>query len=430
MSRARHRRAHGTFRVSRLQVGIAAGTVLAVGALGASWFSSAAGSVHATRPSASLAASSSAPAPSPAEGHSPRLLQELSGPLAGTGKSRPGSTVHMSTTMQQATAAAASTTLNGVDVSSFQHPSNAAINWASVAGAGYQFVAIKATEGNYYVNPYYASDAAAAAAAGMYVAAYHFANPPDSTGAAQADYAVQNAGNYKVGGQYLPLALDLEYDPYSTDWCYGLSPAQMVSWISGFVTEATTLTGAAPIIYTPRNWWELCTGSSTAFGSEVLWVPAYSAGTPGALPDSWNTWTMWQYTSSGTVAGISGSVDLDYFSGGPQSEQTPVNAPASVQIQTLNALAGQQVTYTATGLPPGLTISADGMCMPQLHNHHRIVSLDSSVAPIATRFGASVAAGSRYSARSRRSHRVAPPIPSTIQDSACSRSASRFFRKG
>src|SRR5215467_417800 len=361
MSRARHRRAHGTFRVSRLQVGIAAGTVLAVGALGASWFSSAAGSVHATRPSASLAASSSAPAPSPAEGHSPRLLQELSGPLAGTGKSRPGSTVHMSTTMQQATAAAASTTLNGVDVSSFQHPNNAAINWASVQGAGYSFAAIKATEGNYYVNPYYASDAAAATAAGLYVAAYHFANPPDSTGTVQADYAVKNAGTYHVGGHYLPLVLDLEYDPYSSNECYGLSPTQMVSWISDFMKEATTLTGAAPTIYTPTSWWDTCTANSTAFGKDVLWVPAYSAGGPGTLPAGWSTWTMWQYTSSGSVPGISGAVDLDYFSGGPQAEQTAVNAPSSVQIETLNALAGQQVTYTASGLPPGVTMSSGGL---------------------------------------------------------------------
>src|SRR5262249_56039827 len=92
MSRARHRRAHGTFRVSRLQAGIAAGTVLAVGALGASWFSSAAGSVHATRPSASLAASSSAPAPNPPEGHSPRLLPELSGPPPPTRQPPPPST--------------------------------------------------------------------------------------------------------------------------------------------------------------------------------------------------------------------------------------------------------------------------------------------------------------------------------------------------
>jgi lysozyme len=264
----------------------------------------------------------------------------------------------MSATMQQATAAAASTTLNGVDVSSFQHPSSAAINWASVHGAGYDFAAIKATEGNYYVNPYYAGDAAAATAAGMYVAAYHFANPPDSTGTAQADYAVKNAGAYHVGGHYLPLVLDLEYDPYSSNQCYGLSPAQMVSWISDFMTEAKTLTGAAPIIYTPAGWWNTCTASSTAFGKDVLWVPAYSAGTPGTLPTGWSSWTMWQYTSSGTVPGISGSVDLDYFSGGPQVQQTAVNTAASVQIETLNALAGQQVTYSATGLPPGLAMSS------------------------------------------------------------------------
>jgi GH25 family lysozyme M1 (1,4-beta-N-acetylmuramidase) len=267
--------------------------------------------------------------------------------------------------------------LNGIDVASFQHPNGAAINWAQVAGAGYQFAAIKATEGTYtsqgtfYVNPYYASDAQAAVAAGMYVAAYHFANPFNSTGAAQADFAAQQAGaaqgaaEYQVGGHYLPLLLDLEYNPYSPadggNQCYGLSPAQMVTWISSFMTEATTLTGAAPIIYTPQNWWDLCTGSSTAFGGDVLWVPAYSAAAPGTLPAGWNTWTMWQYTSSGSVPGITGSVDLDYFSGGPQAEQTAVNTSSSVQIYTLNALAGQQVTYTATGLPPGLTISPTGL---------------------------------------------------------------------
>src|SRR5262249_16738704 len=62
-----------------------------------------------------------------------------------------------------------------------------------------------------------------------------------------------------------------------------------------------------------------------------------------------------------TVPGISGSVDLDYFSGGPQAEQTAVPISTSVQIETLNALAGQQVTYSATGLPPGLTMSSAGL---------------------------------------------------------------------
>jgi len=330
--------------------------------------SPAGGSVRAaglTAASQAASAASSAPAPNPAEGHSPRLLQELSGPLTGTGEAQPGSAVRMSTALQQATSAATSTTLNGVDVASFQHPGGAAIDWASVHGAGYDFAAIKATEGNYYTNKtYYASDAAAATAAGMYVAAYAFAIPNVSNGTSQADYLV-NFASYKIGGRFLPVIADLEYDPYAstdgTNQCYGLSLGAMVTWISQFVAEIQKLTGQPPIIYTPASWWDTCTGNSTAFGKDMLWVPAYSAGTPGTLPAGWSTWTMWQYTSSGTVPGISGPVDLDYFSGGPQAEQTAVNTAAPVQIQTLNALAGQQVAYSATGLPPGLTMSSAGL---------------------------------------------------------------------
>lgn len=317
----------------------------------------------------------SAPAPSPAEGHSPRLTRELSGPLSGTGAARPGSPVRMPTAMRQATTAAANTMLTGVDVSAAQHPNGAAIDWASVAGAGYSFAAIKATEGTYYTNPYYASDAEAATAAGMYVAPYAFANPYDpaanGTAQQQAEYAVQKAGaaenatDYKVGGHYLPLVLDIEYDPYASQdnisECYGLPASQMVSWISSFMSEATALTGTAPIIYTPRAWWDACTGYSSAFGDDVLWVPAYSAGTPGTLPAGWNTWNMWQYTSSGSVQGISDAVDLDYFSGVPETEQTTVNAPVSVQVRTLSALAGQADTYTSAGLPPGTSMTSSGL---------------------------------------------------------------------
>jgi GH25 family lysozyme M1 (1,4-beta-N-acetylmuramidase) len=325
------------------------------------------------------------PAGNPAEGHSPQLQRELSGPLTGTGITRPGSTVRMSTMMQAATASAAGTMLNGVDVSCYQHsncatyPSGAPINWASVAAAGYKFAAIKVTEGNYYPNPYYASDATAATAAGMYVAPYAFGNPYNSTTTGngtpqqQADYAVQNAAkaqnatSYTIGGHYLPIELDIEYDPYATqdkvNECYGLSTSAMVSWITSFTAEIKTKTGVAPIIYTPQPWWSTCTGNSTLFGGDVLWVPAYSAGTPGTLPAGWNTWNMWQYTSSGNVSGINdpNSVDLDYFSGAPEAEQTTVNTPASIQVRTLNALAGQTVSYTATGLPADVTINSSGL---------------------------------------------------------------------
>ncbi len=50
-----------------------------------------------------------------------------------------------------------------------------------------------------------------------------------------------------------------------------------------------------------------------------LWVAAW--GNNDAIPDrtpgsdEWPFWAMWQYSSTGTVAGISGRVDLDFFQG-------------------------------------------------------------------------------------------------------------------
>ena len=49
---------------------------------------------------------------------------------------------------------------------------------------------MKDTEGNYFVNPYYASDLAQAKAAGLYATGYHFAVLDVSDGVTQADYAV------------------------------------------------------------------------------------------------------------------------------------------------------------------------------------------------------------------------------------------------
>jgi lysozyme len=259
----------------------------------------------------------------------------------------------------------------GVDVASFQHPKStqypngAPIDWSQVAGAGYTFAAIKATEGSYYTNPFYASDVAAAKAAGLYVAGYHFAIPNASDGAAaQADYAMTN-GQYAADGQTLPLELDVEYDPYTstdhTNQCYGLTPAQMVAWISAFDTEAQRLTGRLPIIYTTAGWWSTCTENSAAFGAAPLWVAAYATSSPPLLP-GWPGWSFWQYSSGGTVPGIttSGATDVSYFNDSPGPQQNTAGDSVALQVHSLSSLAGQTVTYAAAGLPPGLSISGTG----------------------------------------------------------------------
>ena len=67
----------------------------------------------------------------------------------------------------------AGSALRGLDISSFQH-TGSPINWRLLAKQGIRFVAVKVSEGTYYVNPYYASDSAGAQAAGMFAAPYAF----------------------------------------------------------------------------------------------------------------------------------------------------------------------------------------------------------------------------------------------------------------
>jgi GH25 family lysozyme M1 (1,4-beta-N-acetylmuramidase) len=274
-------------------------------------------------------------------------------------------------------APSAAALLAGLDVAAYQHPitsqdpKGVPIGWQQVAAAGYRFAAVKGTEGDYYVNPWAATDLAEAKAAGLVVSPYHFGIPNVSSGPEQAEYAVEYSG-YAPGAQTLPLMLDIEYDPYTssdgTNECYGLSPAQMTAWISGFVTTARSLTGQYPIIYTTANWWDTCTGGSTAFGADPMWVAAYGFSTP-PLPAGWANWSYWQYTSSGTVPGVDGhdTTDLDSFSPSavalidPGTLASRPLARVSVSIGSLGALAGEKLTWTASGLPPGVRVTAGGV---------------------------------------------------------------------
>jgi GH25 family lysozyme M1 (1,4-beta-N-acetylmuramidase) len=303
--------------------------------------------------------------------HSPQLLAQLAGPDDRTGSGVPA------TPAATATAQTGAAPLAGLDVADHQHPvtrqypNGTPINWQQVAAAHYRFAAVKGTEGDYYVNPWAATDLAGAKAAGLDVSPYHFAIPNVSSGPEQAEYAVQYSG-YKPGAQTLPLMLDIEYDPYvssdGTNECYGLSPAQMTAWIAGFVTTARSLTGQYPIIYTTANWWDTCTGGSTAFGADPMWVAAYGFSGP-PLPAGWRTYSYWQYTSAGTVPGVAtpGGTDLDSFSPsavalidpGPLAGR-PL-ARVSFPLSSLGALAGETLTWTASGLPRGLRVTPLGV---------------------------------------------------------------------
>ncbi|MFD3749954.1 lysozyme [Streptomyces cyaneofuscatus] len=186
----------------------------------------------------------------------------------------------------------------GVDVSS--HQGNVA--WQTLWNSGVKWAYVKATEGTYYKNPYFAQQYNGSYNVGMIRGAYHFATPNTASGAAQANYFVDNGGGWSRDGRTLPGVLDIEWNPYGAQ-CYGLSQAGMVNWIRDFTTTYRARTGRDAVIYTATSWWKDCTGNNASFGAvNPLWVARYNA-TVGELPAGWPVHTMWQYTSTGPTVG-------------------------------------------------------------------------------------------------------------------------------
>ena len=201
------------------------------------------------------------------------------------------------------------TTLEGIDISHWQGP----IDWTQVSAAGKRFAYMKASEGTTYVDPTYLTNRAQARAAGLYVGAYHFANPSLDIGdaVAEANHFVDTA--LPASGELLPV-LDLETSG-------GLAPADLIAWVQGYMEQVYQRTGVRGVIYGSPNFWKTYMGDTTWFavsGYDILWAAHWTlAPAPTVAGGNWGGkgWTFWQYTSDGSVPGITGRVDLNRYNG-------------------------------------------------------------------------------------------------------------------
>ncbi len=196
--------------------------------------------------------------------------------------------------------------LPGIDVSHWQ----GTIDWVQVAASGQRFAIAKATEGQTYVDPTYATNKAAAAAVGIAFSAYHFAKPDDTPSDAilEADHFVDLA---QLGPGNLIPALDIERTG-------GLSQTELTAWILAWVGRVAERLGVRPMVYTSPNGWANRTGDTTAVadaGYSVLWLAHWGVSEPTLPANDWsgNGWTFWQYGDCGTVPGIEGCVDVDWY---------------------------------------------------------------------------------------------------------------------
>jgi lysozyme len=215
--------------------------------------------------------------------------------------------------------ARAGTRAIGIDVSRFQ----GSITWPSVAGAGIRFAFVQASRGSGSdctvkpgqcgPDPYFAANRLAAEQAGIRVGAYHraFANGA-TTADARADALIEaNIFIAAVGslqqGELIPV-LDAE-SPFT-----GMTSTSLRTWIRVFVKRVNKKLGRKPMIYTNASSWS-ATGNTPEFARAKypLWVAEWGVSHPTVPAGNWagRGYWVWQYTSSGSVPGISGRVDMD-----------------------------------------------------------------------------------------------------------------------
>ena len=271
------------------------------------------------------------------------------------------------TAVQEPAALAATTpaSVAGTDVSNLTTVNS----WPNVIASGMSFVGVMAYDGATVANPSYDSQVTGALSAGLFVMPYIVADPfKVATGGDQltdkAWAAIDSvaAAPYAAGRQYLPIALDLEdQTDVTTKACYGLTQAHMITWIGQFIAAAKSRTGLDPVLYTTANWWQRCTGNTKAFAADPLWVADYDIARPG-LPSAWSGYTFWQDSDTAAVNGVEGKADLDLMQPVPPTLTAASGSSGSVQVETLNALAGQPVSYApAAALPSHLSLSARGL---------------------------------------------------------------------
>lgn len=211
----------------------------------------------------------------------------------------------------------------GVDVSRF----NGLINWSEAQAAGVRFAFVAASRGSGAdcavapescgADPNYDQNYANARAAGVRVGPYHRAFVNGSNEAelladarAEADLFIASVGT--IGRRDLAPALDVE-TPFEVPGPNGLK-----KWLRTWVKRVNKGLGAKPLIYTNTTSWS-ATGNTLEFAQRghKLWVANWGVKSPSVPAGNWGGrgWTVWQFTSSGSIDGISGRVDLNRFKG-------------------------------------------------------------------------------------------------------------------
>lgn len=189
----------------------------------------------------------------------------------------------------------------GIDVSKW----NGNIDWTAVRNSGVSYVIIRcgyrgSTTGALIEDPKFRANIKGAKAAGIAVGAYFFTQAVNEVEAVEeASMAIGLCSGY---GLSLPIFLDVEHSGGRGD---SINAATRTAVCKAFCNTVRN-SGYGAGIYANKTWLTSYMNASQLTGYKI-WLAQYAA-TPTYTATRYD---YWQYTSKGSVAGISGNVDMN-----------------------------------------------------------------------------------------------------------------------
>ncbi|MFA9464237.1 MAG: GH25 family lysozyme [Velocimicrobium sp.] len=202
--------------------------------------------------------------------------------------------------------------LNGIDVSKYQ----AEIDWDKAKASGVDFAFIRVgfrgygTGGNFGADAYYDQNMQGAIAAGIPVGVYFFSQATSEAEAIEeANYTLEQISRYQIS---LPIVMDFEYASANGGQTGRLYDANLSQQKATNVCLAfcNTIQSSG---YTPMVYANLTMLKKGLYADQIsdrydIWLANYTNETSYT-----GDYSFWQYTSSGTVDGIVGRVDSNFW---------------------------------------------------------------------------------------------------------------------
>ncbi len=184
----------------------------------------------------------------------------------------------------------------GMDVSRYQ----GWVDWPTVKAAGFTFAIVRAGYGRLATqqDPDFARNCRQAKAAGLTLGCYWFSYAPDAA-AARAEAAACLA---VLGDAAFPLGVWFDQE-YAAPVLLS-DRARRTEAVLAFLA-AIENTGRTAGLYCSTDWLKNRVNTAQLAG-ENLWIAQYGAACTAPLAPC-----LWQYTSTGAVPGVRGSVDCD-----------------------------------------------------------------------------------------------------------------------